>query len=384
MKQSLRRDTLAFQLGIRPALRFRNLGQQSARAVGFAMKEFMDSGNIYGWLGPDANSMKEGMQGDPERDALVFYMLNHAVSLVRQRVHPLQPLGKYLPILDLYHREVAVRGARLFYYLLLICAREARHEKGGHGMEALYSKYGKALKPFINSFPDSSSSALTYYVENCPEVSIGTLTSFLADQFYKGSYSSMFGGAKWGKIAEVLRDFCIGKFSAEMMMDTGFTLAHNTDPIFNKGMLYSASFGDIIKILDVQRSGQIPQFVAENLLPTKINGPVKAFWAACRELLGEEFDGYVDWFQVEALGAVGSYQFEKSAQLKKHGPSKYEKPVKATKGGGLKIPVKPEYKEPEGDPDEFDNDVTEDLSYSAQGPKVYIFPDQYIVKGKRK
>jgi hypothetical protein len=110
-----------------------------------------------------------------------------------------------------------------------------------------------------------------------------------------------------------------GRISAEMFLDTGFTLCHNGGPIFNKGMLYHhANKAELERILDVQRAGQIPQLVASK--GTKfVTAPLSAYQSKMRELLGGEFDGYVDWFLVESLGSLGKYPTEKAQQAAKHG-----------------------------------------------------------------
>ena len=61
-------------------------------------------------------------------------------------------------------------------------------------------------------------------------------------------------------MTDCLVRFVSGEFSAEMMLDTVWTLAHNGGPIFNKGQFYACT-ANALRILDVQRSGQIPEAV---------------------------------------------------------------------------------------------------------------------------
>lgn len=378
MKQSLAQDTLAFQIGVRPALQFRDQSAVPLQQVVKAMKGFFALSNLYEWAYPITHKgpvASEPLEGYPEVDALQFYMLNHAVSLIGQRCHPLQPLGQYLPIVERYHQELSLRTARMFYYLLLICTREARHEKHSAACAALQQKYG-IPKSFQQSFPDSSGSAMDYMVDNAPAIALGPFTEFLAAQFYKGSYSSSFGGKAWGAVADCLRDFVLGKTTAEMMMDTAFTLCHNGGPIFNKGMLYHHHDNSALsKILDVQRSGQIPQLVAANELGKFTGaGPVKQCWSVCRSVLGEVFDGEVDWFKVEQLGALGTYTAEKQAQKGK--PLKTT-PMSLGNGTTLGALLK---KKLEQDPDAFKEEVEEEEI--TKGPKLYLYPNQFIVKVK--
>lgn len=374
MKQLLATDTLAFQLGMRPAVQFIDMSETPLKEVVASMSEFFSLSNLYDWV--QVPSTSEPLKGDPEIDALVFYCLNHAVSMIRQRVHPIEPLGKYMPILDLFHREAAVRGARLFYYMMLICPREARHEHGGSKMPGICSKYG-VPQSFVKAFPDSSSSALTYFVGNCPDIQLGPFVKFLSEQFYHGSYGSSFGGPKWGVVADCLRDYCIGKTTLELLLDTGFTLAHNTAPIFNKGMLYSPNYGNIIEILDVQRSGQIPQYIASGHYEKAKNPRVQGVYALCSSLLGEEFSapGYVDWFKVEALGAEGTYSTEKAAQAKKYGTPKN---VNVDVLAKVKKPSMMPSLDPDADDDSDDLDSASDTSNVIK--VITIYPGKKIFK----
>jgi hypothetical protein len=360
MKQSLQSDTLAFQLGCRPALQLRNMSAISLPKVVDSLKVFMDLTNPYEWIG---SSKKENLCVAPESDGIIFYMLNHAVSVIRSRVHPLQPLGKYLPIMDLYHEQLSLRSARMFYYLLMICTKEARHEKKGSGMHALYAKYGSLISEFHQENLGEAA-AINKLKSNPPNVEVGHYCAFLAEQFYKGNYHSGFGGPKWGQIGDVLRDFVQGKITAEMMMDTGFTLCHNGGPIFNKGMLYEHWTAEINKILDVQRSGQIPQLVASSSVSQAKEPAIKGMWKQCREAIGDEFDGHVDWYLVEELGSKQQYPTEKAAQTNKYGvPAKAKAKLEA-----LKAKAEVAAKEAE----------------EAKGLQVEIFPGQYIYKLKRK
>lgn len=374
MNKSLTHDTLAYQVGVRPALQFRDMSATPLKQVVAAMNEFFALSNVYDWIG--AGGLTDEKVEHPEVDALVFYMLNHAVSLIRQKRHPLEPLGEFLPILESFHREMAVRSARMFYYLLLICARESRHEQNGSKMEALYKEYGFKLKQFQHSFPDSHNTAVKYFTENCPDLPLGRFTEYLSKQFYCGSYGSSFGGEAWGKVTDTLNDFVHGRITAEMMMDTAFTLAHNTGPIFNKAMLFHCQDNAALqKILDVQRSGQIPQLVAQGAMPKyTANERVVALYTQCVQVL-PEFAGHVDWVKVEALGAVGSYASEKAAQFKHFGKSSFSATAPATTLGEL---LKKKLKQQEQEAQEAAEE--EYIEPVPEHMKVYVFPGQYIAK----
>lgn len=333
MKPSLQKDTLAYQFGVRPSVIRRDMGAVMTPLVVDSLNKFMQ-GSTAGTIAGIAFS--EPPKGHPERDGVVFYLLNHAVSIIRQRVHTFERLGAYLPLVESYHRELAVRSARMFFYLLLICTRESRHEKSSYSGSlwgSLSNTYGPAIIEFHQSIKGSSSSgAADTFRKNPPKAPVGKYAKFLVDVFHKGSYHGGYGGHAWGKVAEVLCGFVNGDITAEMMLDTAFTLCHNNGPIFNKGMLFDGYTNEIYKILDVQRSGQIPQLIGNSESQWASDPKVKSLWDSCHALLGDAFSGHVDWFLVEELGALHSYSAQKNTQVQKYGyPSKFKAKLEAEK-----------------------------------------------------
>lgn len=331
MKQSLHKDTLAYQLGVRPGLQFRDMSAVPVPQVVDRLNIFMENKTFASMVGLQGS---EPPMGYPEQDGLMFYLLNHASSIIRQRVHPYEKLGKYLPIMDAYHESLAYRSARMFFYMLLICTRESRHDKNGHSSpfwKVLSYKYPGAMEFHKTIKGGGSDGAATKLRENPPQMTIGKYTEFLAEIFHEGQYSGGYGGPAWGAVADVLRDYVHGKLTAEMMMDTAFTLCHNNGPIFNKGMLFHQYTKEILTILDVQRSGQIPQMIGNK--ETKwANGGLFQTWQNCNDVLEGAFEGYVDWFLVEELGALHGCKPQQQAQVAKYGyPSKFKAKVEAEK-----------------------------------------------------
>lgn len=320
MKKSLKKDTLAYQLGVRPGVQLRNMGSVNVKDVIASLNKFMEGSTTGDLVGTKTG---EKPMGHPEVDGIIFYMMNHAVSIVRQQYNQYEALGDKLVVLEEYHRQLSYRSARMFFYLLLICTRESRHAKNDHDtkmMQELRKQYGDSIFDFHKSIKGSGSSGAASKLQTSPpDASLGQYTKFLCDVFYKGNYSSGYGGPAWGKVADVLRDYVNGVITAEMMMDTAFTLCHNNGPIFNKGMLFQSYTDEIYKILDVQRSGQIPQMVANGESKWATHSEVKPLWEFCRGHLGAKFEGHVDWFLVEELGALKTYTSQKNAQVAAHG-----------------------------------------------------------------
>ena len=155
-------------------------------------------------------------------------------------------------------------------------------------------------------------------MQNPPATTIGNFLECVAWQFYKCAWSSAYGGKAWGNIADCALKFVKGEFTAEMMLDTIWTLEHNTSTVFNKGHFYaSPNTAALQRILDVQRSGQVPHLIVEGdvkVATTHIEGYVamelKEAINEARALWPSEIGEHVDWQQVQSLGALGGYHKE--------------------------------------------------------------------------
>lgn len=297
------KDTLAYQFGARPMFIKRVLSDVPCSNVAVSLKNFMQSATPI----------------NPEIEALQFYMLNHAVAEVRARMDMYEPLGKYLPILEAFNK-LSYASTRMFYYILIICVRETRHLHNEATMKPkLAAKYGHAAAEFVASIPDDPSVAMQHFYGSPPKCTVGQAVDAMRDAFYQGSWSSGFGGKKWGVVNDAICKFTHGEFSAEMMMDIAFTLAHNGGPIFNKGMLYTHyNSTELLKILDVQRGGMIPQLIASGQIDAKFKTKaVMQDYQLCLDILGDCFAGPVDWAKVQSLGAKGHYTNMPAAGHKK-------------------------------------------------------------------
>jgi len=268
----------------------------------------------------------------PETEAVTFYFSNHAASVVASQFDQHEPLRKEVAdIVRGYAKLSSDMVVRLTYYVLLIITREARHKYPNDAFDThLLESYGPEFMKFHKAIVGKGSSgAASALRNNPPDLTIGSYVTGLTDLFNNGSFSSGYGGKPWGNVAETLRKLLHGEISAETFGDTAFTLAHNNGPIFNKGMLYQQQGGDFIKLLDVQRSGQIPQFFDAFGYHTSA---LNAYRDNAIAVYPEELTGYVDWFKVEALGAVHTYTQEKVKQVQKYGPSLYEAELAKVQG----------------------------------------------------
>lgn len=302
--------TLDFHLKKRPAVSKLDFSSASVREIVLQCEECRKS---YNNKGP----FKFSSQAHPGSEAMIFYLYNHAMARLPQIIGQNGDLGGYADIVDSYHAILTEASVRMFYYLLYICTRESRHERNKIVSRATQSGlFNPVVIETYEVYVQPKHDVVNKMQNYNKDLTIGEWADFLVFAFAKGSYDGGYGGKAWAKVAAVLRDFVKGDISAEAMLDTAFTLAHNNGPIFNKGMLYYNYEHSIFKVLDVQRAGQIPQLAtsAENPLADYIS--VKAAISRLEPILSEEYKLEVDWDAVEKAGSLKKYPKEKAQQQK--------------------------------------------------------------------
>jgi hypothetical protein len=264
-------------------------------------------------MGKQAHSLwKNTSPKNPDQEAAEFYLGQHLFA------HVDQELGRHTPLNDsqydlLSHitNDVTLKAIRMALYILLITTREARHE----GNSTKFKKWSEATGPeamlnykFIRTLgPDSSgaSGAAAQVCTSPPLTSVGSYAVCMAQAFYQGSYGGGFGGKPWGQIADALVRLVSGDYTGVLLLDTGWTLAHNNGPMFNKGMLYEKYGSSLIRLLDVQNAGCIPDLFHDS------NGHIGDGWdsptgqewfKSARDLFGLPSKP-LDWDEVSLAGA---------------------------------------------------------------------------------
>ena len=288
----------------------------------------------YTHLRTDLQANDGSIEAKPETDALWFYVQQHAMSLAERNLDADEPMGDYKEYVEQYHKTGQRKVMRMFYYLLLITTRESRHAKSGTGKQNLYAKYPNIVDFHKNHVQDSSaSSAIQALIDNAPDITLGEYTNFLVNAFTMPGYGGGYGGKAWAKIARPLNDFVQGKISAEILMDTAWTLEHNNGQIFNKGMLYHNGNSSVLhKILDVQRSGQVPQLIAHHYseLNKYIPGAMTLYVSDFTRI-DAGFGGRVDWHQVKNIHGTACYHNEIKAQDAVQGDQSWKQKLVAIK-----------------------------------------------------
>ena len=205
----------------------------------------------------------------PETDALKFYLAQHAVWMLKKKYNDIQPLTPAAQNLAKNCAEImGVVPMRVLSYLTLICVEEARYiswnNQTSNFDQVLGGNYGSIFLDYAhNNFKSKSSrknfeDLLSFGEE---DMTLGQFLRGMTGVFNFGKWQGGFGGKAWGEIARTTHDALVGRASLIEMADHAFSLCHNNGSMFNKSKLYSMYSNEIYTILDVQASGQIPQWL---------------------------------------------------------------------------------------------------------------------------
>ena len=254
---------------------------------------------------------------DPLEHAITFYYSDHFIMDMEKMFGESIPKEYEDLVADCLRTRYLV-GIHMFYYLFLIVHREARYFYNNGKAKTFFELEDNAMyKPyFIDILGNSSGDAANSLLINSSYISDFDVVDFvrvIRDVFNNLSFSSSYGGKKWGDIAHVLYRFVSGEVSLNIMTDMAFALEHNTGNIFNKGVLYnSVDTNTMKKVLDVQRGGQIPNYVTEK---------VDAGWDVYMDkfivnfhkravVIFPHYKEDLNWYKIEKAGSVMKYTEE--------------------------------------------------------------------------
>lgn len=272
------------------------------------------------------NNIKKPVLESPDAEAVRFYAFNHLAAMVKKQFSKHEILPDWATDVMKTYKEILVdQGVRLTAYTLLVIVRESRHcqNTAEWWKENIQPHYGPVPRKLFASIKGkTSSNAAEVFLSSPPSDSLHNIVGAIEKLFFEGQFSGGYGGIPWGHIARTLRRFIEGEISQEMMVDTAYTLAHNNGPMFNKEMLYTHYTADFKKILDVQRSGQVPEYIIQKGASGLTPEQYKVFTTAIGSMSEDKFGKYVDWYKVEAMGAMQTYPHEKIMQDKTYGKPK--------------------------------------------------------------
>lgn len=319
-------------------------------------------------------------QSSPTDDAVSFYTLNHAASIVRKSFTPNEPLPEWArTIMQTYTDVCMAQGERMLHYILCITTREMRHLKSctdpfWKKVESTFDAVSPAILKHISSNGDENT-AMNKYMLTPPDMPIGQYVKTLSYAFHNAGHAGWagsYGGHPWGLTTDAVVAMIHGETSLEMMVDTGYTLAHNGGPIFDKhiGIYQGQNAQLLMTILDVQRSGQtLDLMLASETMGVHKTPEAEQAANLIKQHAPKEFKGYVDWKLVDAL---------RPEKQKNDNPNKYAKVTSAQKQPVSAKPKAPEKAKP----------LAQVLTH-VQGKKVkvtgtyHVFPNQSVTVYER-
>lgn len=296
-----------------PQIKLHNFAEVNASFFGKNIEEYLNS----------LATLGEPVTPVPDHEAVQFYLFNHLSAMVKERFTRHEVLPSWAQdVMREYKSILSKQGIRMTAYMALITARESRHL--GQNMPSDWwntfkTEFGEPCKVFHDTIHSKDSmSVAKKLMTQSPQYPLGKLFKSIEYIFFEGKFHGGYGGHPWGVIAQTLNQFLDGKISQEMMIDTAYTLAHNNGPMFNKGMLYGSYTHDFLRILDVQRSGQIPELIIEENASYLNVNQVITFNNMCKNL-PNEFGAYVDWYKVEKEGGLTDVSGYQAKQDQKYG-----------------------------------------------------------------
>lgn len=249
----------------------------------------------------------------PETDALKFYFGNHVFHVVKSNFNSLQKLSKDEDELVVKHIENASDiSKRLFYYGLMICVEEARflpHQDDSFH-QIIKDSYGDEFHDWMSGGFKGSLDEFGNL-----DMTVGQLSRAMVSVFGFGSWNPGFGGKGWVPIASLISECAHGKISFESFSDQAFSLCHNNGSMFNKGHLYHCYSKFIYNILDIQDSGQIPQWIDSNKSNKFIDKDLSEIFKLSKKLFPDQVSGKVDQ---SLVGNSESKRLAKEKALQSH------------------------------------------------------------------
>lgn len=285
----------------------------------------------------------------PENDAVMFY---YCMSILND-METHKGLDTDLTqeeqiIVDNIMGILTTISFSLFSYLIVICWGEMRYASG-HGVLAQMD--GETLYVCKACGVSSGKSGFKDGIMSLGYDNFFPIAQALKDGFNTKGWGGAYGGKKWGEVANIVTSYLKGDIPLVILCDQAFNAEHNCGTIFNKSYLYKSAGSDMKKVLDVQKSGQIPEmvyaFLSNNQHYSIVKGavdggPEQAMFKDILlrvyndpvSLIGKEINDWVDWYKVKALSGAGF----KDEMKKQTAESEYKDGAEAMKPKEKKDP----------------------------------------------
>lgn len=258
----------------------------------------------------------------PESDILTFYLANHLLALIEDKVgeNVLSESEEELCLHLLADMELVFK--RMFTYLVLISIGETRHGNTEAKKTAIIDLFGDDVWGLSHSIKGTNRSgargSFLASNRNLP-LFMGYCNWCFVNCFSGGS----FGGKKWKDISDKCVQMLLGKISPFTMTDVSWAMVHNTGSIFNKNTVYHNIYSTtgLSELLDMQRAGAIPAFIMNknkyihqgcSFTPIDVAPECASRIEAVEAVFGiEDIGSFVSKIEIAKAGAM-SYNFKQA------------------------------------------------------------------------
>lgn len=206
---------------------------------------------------------------EPEDCALNFYLLSHAFKYFESNKDKNDLLNEnehsFMSFFLSYNEEIFLKS---FLYLLSIVNKESRHIYiSNHDKRLLKRNYGQEMYDYTKMISkksrekDYKANKAISSCKDLPNVPLYLFLEHIEDIFSESDFEDSYGGEPWANITKCLKKYIDGFYSPEIMVDTMWSLSHNSGCIFDKDVIFFNTKNDgetLQQILNSQALGLIP------------------------------------------------------------------------------------------------------------------------------
>lgn len=226
----------------------------------------------------------------PETDALRFYLYNHGFHLIKQKYNGLSELPPDITdFVKVHIKSTTEIGKRMLAHTIVstICEMDYLDNQGDPYYQTLSDSYGEDFSKFMKKIHDTNRwNDFDNLKSTCGQLTSGLVSAFaFSDWAYK---------KPWTRICSLPSQCISGDISLESFTDQSFSLTHWGGSILNKCHLYQCCTDVLYHLLDVQDSGQIPQWINKNMNSKYVSSEIKEMYNILKKHFPNEMTGDIN------------------------------------------------------------------------------------------
>lgn len=241
-------------------------------------------------LAKEIKFFQKGPNPSPETDALRFYLYNHGFHMIRSKYGSLTTVPDDLARFAQTHiAATSMIAKRILCHTIVstICEMDYLSPQKDTYYAMLADSNGEGFSDFMHHIHKTNNWRGFCKVDaTCGEMTGGLVSGF--------AFSNWPYRKPWTRITGLSRQCVFGEISLENFADQSFSLAHWGGSILNKGHLYTVCTETLYHLLDVQDSGQIPQWIAQNMNNKYVTQELKDMHKILSKHFPQEMGGNLD------------------------------------------------------------------------------------------